>query len=183
MVSHCWNGPFGGQLGWQQMWAHDDKYKKKPWKKNKEQKEREVLARWMERTQLRAREGGNIQTCWMFLMSSLKIRLLKEASVCCRLRISPGIVLRCSGKREKTLKGEKSLLSLAGAGGLNTALCARICFSRKEEGHCGYTLCLCHPIYVDASQETLQLIVLFAFKGRKPAGCPSLPRARTGGQR
>lgn len=101
MVSHCWNGPFGGQLGWQQMWAHDDKYKKKPWKKNKEQKEREVLARWMERTQLRAREGGNIQTCWMFIMSSLGIHLLKEASVCCRLGSLQGLCWDALGKEKR----------------------------------------------------------------------------------
>lgn len=76
-----------GQLGWQQMWARDGKYKKCQ-EKNKEQKEGEVLARWMERTQLRAGEGGDIQACWMFLMSSLGIHLLRETSVCCRLRIS-----------------------------------------------------------------------------------------------
>lgn len=107
MVSCCWNGPLGGQLGWQQMWARDDKYKKCLEKKNKEQKEREVLARWMERTQPRAREGGDIQACWMFLMSSLGIHLLKETSLCHRPSISPGALLRCCGKREKTAGREK----------------------------------------------------------------------------
>lgn len=42
------------------------------------------------------------------------------------LRISPGAVL-CSGKREKTLKGEKSLLSLAGAGELNKTQLSPVC--------------------------------------------------------
>lgn len=56
-------------------------------------------------------------------------------------------------------------------------------FHGRNRSTSGYTLFLCHGIYIDVSQETLQLIVLFAFKGRKPAGCPSLPCARTGGQR
>lgn len=55
-------------------------------------------------------------------------------------------------------------------------------FHGRNRSASGYTLFLCHPVYVDISQETLQLIVLFAFKGRKPAGCPSLPRAAREGR-
>lgn len=118
MTSCCWNGPL----------RDNDKYKK-CLEENEEQKEREVLTRWMERTQQekRAREGEAIQACWMFLMPSLGIHLLKEPSVCCGLRISPRVVLGCSGKREKTQKGEKSLLSLAGAGELNKTQLSSVC--------------------------------------------------------
>lgn len=108
------------------MWARDDKCKK-CLEENKEQKEGEILARWMERTELRAREGGDIQACWMVLMFSLGIHLLKEASICHRLSISSGFVLRCSGKKEKTLKGEQSLLSLPGAGELNKTQLSPVC--------------------------------------------------------
>lgn len=105
-----------------------------------------------------------------------------------------GLLLRCSGKREKTKESKAtsgcqdtcvpcSSRRIKRYFRLSSQFSQGPCFSWKNRSTSGYTLFLCHGIYIDVSQETLQLTVLFAFKGRKPAGCPSLPCARTGGQR
>lgn len=111
-----------------------------------------------------------------------------------------GLLLRCSQKREKLLREGKAFAGCQGTcvtcrsrrikedtaqppgPALTEVLVHGFVFHGRNRSASGYTLFLCHPVYVDISQETLQLIVLFAFKGRKPAGCPSLPRAAREGR-
>lgn len=131
----------------------------------------------------------------MLLMSSVGIYVLGKAPASDRARLSPGAAAeilweeRKDKGRAKVPQAAGTLVSLAVAGELRRTSGSHarfhwaLVFHGRNRSTSGYTLFVCHPVYVDISQETLQLIVLFAFKGRKPAGCPSLPCARTGGQR
>lgn len=212
MVSCCWNVSLE-QLGQQLLWAHDDKYKKMPGKKLKN-----LGKEALKGTCYFCRKSRKKERSWQRIFGREKREEMASRPVrcflcpvwecsCLRKHQSPidwgslqDLLLRCSGKRVKSLRESKAFAGCqetcvacrsrtikedtaqTPAPALTEALMWGFVFHGRNRSASGYTLFLCHPVYVDISQETLQLIVLLAFKGRKPAGCPSLARAAQEGR-